>query len=91
MKIVQVCAAIHNFIVEQQNPDDRIRDENALLEQRNLRLGNVENENEIENDIVHDGTMATNDYLLQKYNAYFQDVLESSRNIILIIFYSPSN
>ena len=71
MKMVQVCAAIHNFIVEQQNPADRIRDENALLEQRNIRLGPVV-EDQIENDIVHDGTMATNDYLLQKYNEYFR-------------------
>ena len=73
MKMVQVCAAIHNFIVEQQNPVDRIHDENFLLEQRRIRRGNVvENPIEDEAAFVHDGIMPTNDYLLQKYNDYFR-------------------
>ena len=70
MKIVQICAAIHNFILKNQSRKDPEDEENLQ------NLADVRFPRNIVIDqnapLVPDGSVATHDYLLTKYRDYFR-------------------
>ena len=73
MKIVQICAAIHNFILKNQNPEE-IRQEEGEENLQNLADFRFPRNIVIDPNapIVPDGSVATHDYLLTKYRDYFR-------------------
>ena len=72
MKLVQVCVAIHNFILKNQTPVERRLDQEEYLQ--NLADVRFPPHIRIPEDapLVPDGSIATHDYLLNKYTDYFR-------------------
>ena len=70
MKVIQVCVALHNFLVKNQDPEERRNDEEELLQNlADVRFPTVADPN---GPAVPDGSVATHDYLLSKYIAHFR-------------------
>ena len=74
MKVIQVCVALHNFIVKNQDTVERRNDEDELLQNlADVRFPRprVADPN---GPVAPDGRVATHDYLLSKYIAHFRPI-----------------
>ena len=71
MKLIQVCVAIHNFIVKNQTEEERQAEEDVLQNLADIRF---HREVVIAADVpvIPDGSVATHDYLLTKYRNTFR-------------------